>query len=177
MYFPNPCCGIFAYYEYCTVEVSHYTIMFHLLCLLPFHDHAQQVFPRFYLHLIPMDLLNPLCCILDCHYWYPKSNHHTLVNNSYLLLFQFLNQPPAFASHLSNLEQTPIALFPHTILQEPFRQKFNQIHSTIGPHSVKLLQVSILVDTVSGSDFEVVLTAHAAEQARFLGWRRRVFEW
>jgi len=149
----------------------------HLLGLLPFRDRAQQLFTRFYLHLMAMDLLNPLRCILDRHCWYPKSNHHMRVNNSNPLLFQFLNPPPAFASHLSNLEETPISLLRDKILHELSLQKFNQIHSTIGPHSAKLLQVSMVSDRVAGSDFDVVLTAPAKDQARFLGWRRGIFGW
>jgi len=99
------------------------------------------------------------------------------VNNSNPLLFQFLNPPPAFASHLSNLEETPISLLRDKILHELSLQKFNQIHSTIGPHSAKLLQVSMVSDRVAGSDFDVVLTAPAKDQARFLGWRRGIFGW
>jgi len=141
----------------------------HLLGLVPFCDCAQHLFTRFYQHLIAMDLLNPLCSILDRHCWYPKYNHHMLVNNSNPVLFQFLNPPPAFASHLSNLQETPISLLRDKILHELSLQKFHQIHSTIGPHSAKLLQVTMVSDRIPGSDFDVVLTAPATDQARFLG--------
>jgi len=124
-----------------------------------------------------IDLLNPLRYILDRHCWYPKSNHHMLVTNSNLLLFQFLNPPPAFARHLSNLQEMSISLLRDKILQQLSLQKFNQIHSNIGPHSVKLLQVSMLADRVHGSDFDVVLTVPASDQARFLAWRRGIFGW
>jgi len=144
---------------------------------LPFRDHAQHFFRRVYLHLMAIDLLNPLRDILDRHCWYPKSNHHIRVYNSNLLLFQFLNPPSAFARHLSNLQEMAISLLRDKILQELSLQKFNQIHSTIGPHSAKLLQVSMLADRVHGSDFDVVLTAPASDQPRFLAWRRGIFGW
>ena len=149
----------------------------HLLGLLPFRDCAQHLFTRFYLHLMDMDLLNPLRCILDRHCWYPKFNHHMWVNNSNPLLFQFLNPPPAFASHLSNLHKTPISLLRDKILQELALQKSNQIRSTIGPHSAKLLQVSMVSDSVPGADFNVVLTAPVPDQSCFLSWRRGIFGW
>jgi len=149
----------------------------HLLGLLPFGDRAQQLFTRFYLHLMAMNLLNPLRTILDRHCWYPKSHHHMPVNKSNPLLFQFLNPPPAVECHVSNLQARPISLLHDKILPELSLQTFNQIHSTIGPHSPKLLQVSMVLDRVSGPDFDVVLTAPATDQARFLGWRRGIFGW
>jgi len=124
-----------------------------------------------------MDLLNPLRCVLTHPCWYPKSNHHMRVNNSNSLLFQFLNPPPAFATRLSNLQETPKSLLQDKILQELSLQKFNQIHSTIGPHSAKLLQVTMVSVRIPGSDFDVVLTVPATDQARFLGWRRGIFRW
>jgi len=149
----------------------------YLLGLLPFRNRAQQLFTRFYLHLMAMNLLNPLRSIHDRHCWYPKSNHHMPVNKSNPLLFQFLNLPPAFECHLSNLQAMPISLLHDKIQQELRRQKFNQIHSTIGPHSAKLLQVSMISDRVPDSDFDVVLTAPATDQARFLAWPRGIFGW
>ena len=53
----------------------------------------------------------------------------------------------------------------------------NPNRTTIGPHSPKLLQVSMVTDRVPSIDCDVVLTAPAADQARFLAWRRGVFGW
>jgi len=147
----------------------------HLLGLLPFVDRAQDLFTRFYLHLMAMSSANPLRAILDRRNWYPKSNHCMKVYKHDPLLSQFLNPPPPFTKHLSNLQHTPITLLRHTLLEQLGTMKFTQIRSTIGPHSSKLLQVCMVTNRVPGLDCEVVLTAPVTDQARFLAWRRGVF--
>jgi len=118
----------------------------HLLGLLPFVDRAQHLFTRFYLHLMAMAPSNPLRAILDRSNWYPKSNHFMRIHKHDLLLSQFLNPPPAFTKHLFNLQHTPITLLRDTVLEELSTTKFTQIRSTIGPHSSKLLQVSMVTN-------------------------------
>ena len=68
----------------------------HLLGLLPFVDRAQDLFSRFYLHLIAMSSGNPLRAILNRSNRYPKSNHCLKVHKHDPLLLQFLNPPPPF---------------------------------------------------------------------------------
>jgi len=149
----------------------------HLLGLQPFVDRAQHLFTRFYLHLIAMSPLNPLRSILDRNNWYPKSNHSMRIHKHGPRLCHFLNPPPTFIKYLSNLQQTPLSVLRHQVLDELSTKKFTQIHSTIGPHSSKLLQVCMVTNRVPGLDCDVVLPAPAADQARFLAWRRGVFGW
>jgi len=149
----------------------------HLLGLLPFVDRAQHLFTRFYLHLMAMLPTNPLRAILDHRNWYPKSKHRMRVHNYDPLLAQFFNPPPAFSAHLSTLSQTPIPILRDKILEDLSLQKFRQIRTTIGPHSPKLLQVSMVTDRVPSLDCDLVLTAPAGDQAGFLAWRRGVYGW
>ena len=93
------------------------------------------------------------------------------------LLPQIFNPPSAFSPHLSKLSQTPIPPLRDLILGDLSLEKFRQIHTTIGPHSPKLLQVSMVTVRVPSLACDVVLTAPAADQARFLAWRRGVFGW
>ena len=151
----------------------------HLLGLLPFKDRAQQLHSRFYLHLLSMHNNNPLRGILDRNGWYPKSNRKITVRSHHPLLFQFLNPPPVFTPYLPNLQQTPIATLRHDILKDLALQKWNHIRA-IDSKSPKLLQIScsgMVTDRVPGLDCDVVLTAPAADQSRFLSWRRGVFGW
>jgi len=149
----------------------------HLLGLLPFVDRAQHLFTRYYLHLMAIAPSNPLRAILDRSNWYPKSNHSMPIHKHDPLLSQFLNPPPAFPKYLSNLQHTPISLLSHTVLEELSTQKFAQIRTTIGPHSSKPLQVSMVANRVPGLDCDVVLAAPVTDQSRFLAWRRGVFGW
>jgi len=149
----------------------------HLLGLLPFLDRAQHLFTRFYLHLVALAPSNPLRAILDHSNWYPRSNYFMRIHKHDPLLSQFLNPPPAFTKHLSNLQYTPLTLLRDTILEELSTTKFTQIRSTIGPHSSKLLQVSMVTNRVPGLDCDVVLTAPVMDQAWLLAWRRGVFGW
>jgi len=121
--------------------------------------------------------LNPLRAILDRSNWYPKSNHCMRIHKHDPLLSQFLHPPPPFTKHLCNLQHTPITVLRDTVLEELSTTKFTQIRSTIGPHSSKLLQVSMVTNRVPGLDCDVVLTSPVMDQARFLAWRRGVFGW
>jgi len=89
----------------------------HLLGLLPFLDRAQDLFTRFYLHLMTMSPSNHLRAILDCSNWYPKSNHCMRIHKHNPPLSLFLNPPPTFTKHPSNLQHTPITLLRHTVLE------------------------------------------------------------
>ena len=109
--------------------------------------------------------LNPLRAILDRSNWYPKSDHCMRIHKHDPLLSQFLNPPPPFTKHLCNLQHTPITLLRDTVLEELSTTKFTQICSTIGPHSSKLFQVSMVTNRVPGLDCDVVLTAPVMDQA------------
>jgi hypothetical protein len=125
-----------------------------------------------------MSIHNPLRAILDKNYWYPRGNRTRPIRNHHPLLFQFLNPPKVFTPYLENLQQTPIPVLRHEILKDLALQKYNHIR-LIDTKSAKLLQISApgLTDRVPGLDCDVVLIAPAADQGRFLAWRRGVFGW
>ena len=138
-------------------------------------DRAKDLFTRFYLHLMAMSPSNPVLSILDRSTWYPKSNLCMRIQKHDPLLSHFLNPPPAFTKHLSNLQHTPITLLRDTVLEALSTKKSTQICATIGPHSLKVLQVSMVTNRVPSLDCDVGLTAPVTDQARFLAWRRGVF--
>jgi len=140
-------------------------------------DRVQHLFTRFYLHLMAMAPSNPLRAILDRSNSYPKSNHCMKVYKHDSLLFQFLNPPPAFTKHLSNLQHIPITLLRDTVLAAKSTKKFTQICPTIGPHSSKQSQVSMFTNGIPDVDCDVVLTALVIDQSRFLAWQSGVFGW
>jgi len=151
----------------------------HLLGLLPLKDRAQHLNSSFYLHLLSKDKNNPLQAMLDKNLWYPKTTHRIAVGNHHPLLFQFLNPRAVFTPHLPNLRQTSFPVLREKILQDLSLQKHNQIRS-IHAKSPELLQIGtpgLLPDRIPGMDCDGVLTAPAADQARFLTWRRSVFGW
>jgi hypothetical protein len=122
---------------------------------------------------------NPLRAMLDYNGWYPKSNFRKSIRKHHPLLFQFLNPPPVFTPHLPTLQQTPVPVLRHNVLKELALQKADHMHS-IDSKSAKLLQAcspGLLCFRISGLDCDPVLIAPAADQARFLAWRRGVFGW
>jgi len=115
-----------------------------------------------------MSPANALRAILDRSMWYPKSNQCMQIPKYDPLLSQSLNPPPAFTKHLSHLQPTPMSLLRHTVFEELSTKKFTQIRSTIGPHSSKLFQDSMVTNSLPGLDCDVVLTVPVMAQARFL---------
>jgi len=150
----------------------------HLLGLLPLKDHAQHLHSRFYLHLLSMDKNNPLQAILDKNLWYPRTTHRIAVRNHHPLLYQFLNPPTVFTPHLPNLQQTSLPVLREKTFNHLSLQKYNQLRS-VDSEFPKLLQIcapGLLTDHVPGMDCHPVLTAPAADQDRFLAWRRGIFD-
>jgi len=87
------------------------------------------------------------------------------------LLAQVFNPAPAFFQHLSTLSQTPIPIVRDKILEDLSLQEFRHIRTTIGSHSPTLLPVSMISASLPSLDCDVVLAAHAADQAQLLAWR------
>jgi len=126
-----------------------------------------------------MDKINPLQAILNKNLWYPRTTHRIAVRNHYPLLFQFLNPPPVFTPHLPSLRQTSFPVLREKILHYLSLQKYNQPRS-VDSKSPKVLQISapgLLTDGIPRMDCDAVLTAPAADQARFVAWRHGVFGW
>jgi len=147
-----------------------------LLGILSFEDRCRHLHTHFYHHLATAHRDNPIRAMI---YHFATSSHVGSKRKCFppkTLLARFHRPPPLYARFLNEVANNDKTLTKQELSLVLAADKRKKIVLN-PPKAAKLIQVTKPSERAADMDCDAVLKAPAADQAKFLAWRRGVFGW